>query len=97
VDRLARLEHGDELGESPLWLSYAASQRPSAFARSTSASPESFILPSAIRRSAVSRLIRDHLLRGRLGVKRWRKCASSSASRRPSIHPKQIALSSTSG
>jgi hypothetical protein len=80
-----------------LWLSYAASQRPSAFARSTSARPAGRIFPAAISRSAFSRLTLDHVLRPRRGVNRCRKKHSSSASRRPSIHPKQSAVSGTSG
>jgi hypothetical protein len=60
-------------------------------------SPAGRILPEAISSSAFSRLMRDHLLRGCRGVNRWRKYRSSRASRRPSIHPKQSALSSTSG
>jgi len=48
----------------------AASQRPSAFARSTSASPAGFIRPAAVSSPTFSTLIFDHLLRGRRGVKR---------------------------
>ena len=62
---------------SGTWMSarrsYAASHRPSAFARSTSASPAGRIRPSAMRRSTFSRLIFDHFERERRGVNRCRK------------------------
>jgi len=60
-------------GAAPLSLVGCLQQRPSAFARSTSARPAGRILPSAISCSALSRLIRDHRLRCRRGVNRWRK------------------------
>ena len=52
--------------------------------------------PAAISSSAWSRLIRDHLPRGRRGVKRCRKCLSSRPFFWLSIQPKQSASVSAS-
>jgi hypothetical protein len=51
---------------------YAASQRPSALARSTSARPAACIRPSLVSRSMSPTLRFDHMLRARRGVKRCR-------------------------
>ena len=63
------------------------SQRPSAFARSTSASPAGCIAPRAISASALARLIFDQIERARRGVKRWRYQSSSMRLAWPSIQP----------
>ena len=47
---------------------YAAAQRPSALARSTSASPAGCIRPSSVSRSTIFTLRCDHALRERRGV-----------------------------
>ena len=52
--------------------------------------------PRRSARSTFSRLIFDHVLRARRGVKRWRKKSSSSLLRTASIQPKQSATSSAS-
>jgi hypothetical protein len=106
VDCLSGLKHGDELRQPPgprlgllgvlepvddrvpVLAAELGEERPGLRAR---------IRPSAISRAAVSRLIRDHRPRGRRGVNRCKKYRSSSAWRRPSIHPKHSAISSTSG
>jgi Zinc carboxypeptidase/Penicillin-insensitive murein endopeptidase len=51
---------------------FAPAQRPSALARSTSASPAGCIRPCSISAVALSRLIFDQLLLARLGVNFWR-------------------------
>lgn len=48
--------------------SYACSQRPSAFARSTSAKPAGRIRPASISAATFSRLIFDQMLRFPRGV-----------------------------
>ncbi len=69
------------------WESYACSQRPSAFACSTWASPAGCIAPEAISPSALAQLILDHRLRGPRGVKRWSHQVSSNEPFCPSIQP----------
>jgi hypothetical protein len=66
---------------------YAASHLPSSFASSTSRSPAGCISPRSISSVALSRLIFDHLLRVRRGVKRCRKKRSSKPAFWLSIHP----------
>jgi hypothetical protein len=65
-----RVEGGHQVrsGIARPWGAYAASQRPSAFARATSAKPADFIRPSAVRRSARSRFSCDQALRAFRGV-----------------------------
>ena len=75
VAAVERLEEGAAAGSrsssrarsSGTWAalcgSYAASQRPSARARSTSRRPDGCISPRSIRSSALARLTCDHLLR----------------------------------
>jgi hypothetical protein len=62
----------------------------------TLARPDGRIRSPAINSVALSRLIRDHLLRGPRGVKRWSQKRSSNARFCPSIHPWQRAASSAS-
>ena len=56
-------------------------------AASTWARPAGVIRPCSISLVALSRLICDHLLRGRRGVKRWRKKARRAGALWPSIQP----------
>ena len=73
------------------------SQRPSDFARSTSARPAACIRPSLVSFATFSRLISDQLLFERRGVKRCRNHCPSALLRCPSIHPKHSATSTASG
>jgi hypothetical protein len=66
---------------------YARSQRPSAFACSTAASPDGFIAPASISAAALSRLILDQRLVAVRGVNRCSQKRSSSARFWPSIQP----------
>ena len=77
--------------------SYAASQRPSAFARAISARPDGCIAPAATSASAFSRLIFDHRLRAARGVNFCSHQDASSARLGPSIHPHASAISTASG
>ena len=69
------------------WGSYAASQRPSALARSISRRPAGFIWPDSMSAAALAQLILDHLLRGARGVNRWSQNRSSRDFLWPSIQP----------
>ena len=73
---------------------YAASQRPSWRARSTSARPRARILPEAMNACAFALLISDQMLLAVRGVKRCSQWCSLSARFWTSIQPWHSALSS---
>ena len=77
-------------------LNHPTPPRRVAVGRGQNVGPAARIKPAAISSVALSRLIRDHLPRGRRGVKRCRKDRSSKDFRIPSIHPQQRATSSAS-
>jgi len=77
--------------------SYARFQRPSRFARSTSARPGGSIFPLEISASAFARLSFDHGLFTVRGVKRCNHAVASSARFWLSIHPQASATSSAPG
>lgn len=75
---------------------YARSQRPSAFALSTALKPAGLIFPFSIRLMTVLTFFWDQILFGRRGVYLTNHQSSSNPFARPSIQPKQSAISTAS-